>query len=327
MKAKTMSLRIAAIALLLVGMCISMTGIAQQKPNENSITKDISLTHIDSNTTLNLDLSKHLGLTAAGIKKLTNALSIDKTENVDASNKGVTIELLKPVNTFVHHHTLVISEIKTHPARNIDVRIKIKEQEWLNSKALSDKVEVEFDKDNVPFLTEVLRPKNTVLLKIYNTTKSRIILKNWQIRITYGTIPDINADRVIDRLSNVNKEEWKRENSPQKVEPLHDSYSFTFSRKIDFELLNDPTKTQTAQLSAISDGNHQTSWDIKKSPNLPSWVEIRDLKGELLNIKDQYILILPSEKVKQEDLPKVNTRIIFSPRKSANEPFPPTDDR
>ncbi len=191
----------------------------------------------------------------------------------------------------------------------------------------SDLRHLTFCRIDLRHLTEIIGPKNTALLKIYNTTKSRINLKNWQIRFTFGTIPDTAADRVIDRLSNVNEKEWKRENPPNKVEPLHDSYSITFSRKIDFELLNDPTKTQDEQLSAIFDGTHQTSWDIKKSPNLPSWIEIQDPKGGLLNLKGQYILILPSEKVKQEDLPEVETRVIISPRKPANENLPPTDDR
>jgi len=324
MKMKIMISSIGIIALLIVGMYISTTGFAQQKPDENSITKDILLTHIDGNTTLNLDLSKHIGLTSTEIKKLIDNLSLGMAEKAPDSIKGVTVEILKPLNATLHRNVLVISEIKTYPVKDMDVRVKIKEREWLNSKELSDMVEVEFDKDKVPVITEIIGPKNTALLKIYNTTKSRINLKNWQIRFTFGTIPDTAADRVIDRLSNVNEKEWKRENPPNKVEPLHDSYSITFSRKIDFELLNDPTKTQDEQLSAIFDGTHQTSWDIKKSPKLPQWIEIQDPKGGLLNLKGQYILILPSEKVKQEDLPKVETRVIISPRKPANENLPPT---
>ena len=233
------------ITLLIAVLCFPPTGSTQQKSDENSITKDISLTHIDGNTTLNLDFSKHLGLTDAEIKKLAASLSIGITEKTPASTKGVTIEMLKPLDATLHPNALVIREIITYPARVINVRVKTKERKWLdlNSKELSEKLVVEFDQDKTPVQTEIIGPKNTILIKIYNTTKSRINLKNWKFRFTYGTIPDDNAKRVIDRMSNVNVEAWKPEKQSKPEEPLYDSYGVTLSRKIDLKLLNDPTKT------------------------------------------------------------------------------------
>ena len=68
------------ITLLIASFCFPPTGSTQQKSDQNSLTKDISLSHIDGNTTLNLDFSKHLGLTGAEIKKLADSLSIGVLE-------------------------------------------------------------------------------------------------------------------------------------------------------------------------------------------------------------------------------------------------------
>ena len=59
MKTKVAFPIIGVIALLIAGLCVPTASFAQQKPNETSITKDISLTHIDGGKTLTLDLSKH----------------------------------------------------------------------------------------------------------------------------------------------------------------------------------------------------------------------------------------------------------------------------
>ena len=315
------------ISLVLVCLCIPLTGSTQQELNENRITKDISLTHIDGNTTLSLDLSKHLGLTNAELKKLADSLSIGVLETIPASAKGATIEMLKPLDSTFYPNALVFRKIITNPAKVMDVQIEIKEEKWLNNKDLAEEILAHFDKGKIPVKTEIIVPKNTVLLKIYNTTKSRINLKNWKIRFTYGTIPDDNTDRVIDRMSNVNVEEWKPAKQPKLVEPLYDSYGVTLSRKIDFKLLNDPTKTQDDQLSAISDGTHQIGWEIKKTPNLSSWVEIHDITGQFKHNKEPWMFVVPNENVNIEDLPKVDTQIIIIPRKKVNENQSPTDDR
>ncbi len=287
---------LSSITLLIICLFFPLTGSTQQQPNENPITKDISLTHIDGNTTLNLDLSKHLGLTNAELKKLADSLSIGVLEKTPDTAKGVTIEMLKPIESTFHPNALVLREIITYPAKVMGVLYESKKENWLNSKDLSEKLVEEFDKVKTPFQSEIISPQNTILIKIYNTTKSRINLKNWKIRITYGTMPDDNTERVIDGMSNVNVGEWKPAKSPKPIEPRYESYGVTLSRKIDFELLNDTTKTQNEQLSAISDGTRKTGWDMKKSPNLPQWVEIQDLTGQLKHMKDPLILVIPNKK-------------------------------
>ena len=315
------------MTLLIIFLCFPITGSTQQKSDKNSFTKDISLSHVDGNTTLNLDFSKHLDLTGAEVKKLADSLSIGVLEKTPAISEGVTIEILQPIDTNFHANALVIREIKTYPEKDMDVRIKIKEKEWLNSKELSKESILEPDKDKTPIQADIIGPKQTVLVKILNTTKSRISLKNWQIRFTYKTATGAANPRVIDRMSNAIEDVWRRVKQPKLVEPLIDSYSVTLSRKIDFKLLNDPTKTRNEQLSAISDGTRQIGWAMKKSSNFPQWIEIHDITGQLKHLDEPYILLVPNENVIIEDLPKVDTRIIITPRKQNNENQPPTDDR
>ena len=65
----------------------------------------------------------------------------------------------------------------------------------------------------------------------------------------------------------------------------------TMTRKIDFKLLNDPTKTRNEQLTAISDGMINENWGInwthKFIETIPSWVEISDDIETLIKIKDK----------------------------------------
>ncbi len=288
---------LSSITLLIICLFFPLTGLTQQQPNENSITKDISLTHIDGNTTLNLDLSKHLGLTGAELKKLAENLSIGVLEKTPDTAKGVTIEMLKPIESTFQPKALVLREIITYPPKVMGVLYESKKENWLNnSKDLSEKLVEEFDKVITQFQSEIISPQNTILIKIYNTTKSRINLKNWKIRITYGTMPDDNTERVIDGMSNVNVGKWKPAKSHKPIEPLYEFYGVTLSRKIDFELLNDTTKTQNEQLSAISDGTLKAGWDMKKSPNLPQWIEIHNTTGQLKHMKDPLILVIPNKK-------------------------------
>lgn len=314
---------IGIISLVLIGLCIPITGSTQQKSVEDLITKDISLTHIDGNTTLNLNLTTHLGLTDADVKKLENSLYMGVLEKALASTKGVTIEILQPIDSTFHPNALVIREIITNPARDTDVRItieerwQIKEEGWLNSQDFSEKSLLKSDRGKTPVQTDIfgIEPKNTVLVKIYNTTKSRISLKNWQIRFTYGTATGAANPRIIDRMSNANEKEWKPTKQPKTVELLYDSYSVTFSRKIDSKLLNDTTKTQNEQLAAISDGTRKIGWDIKKSPNLFQWIEIHDIDGQLKHLNKPLILFVPNESSSGEDFPNIDRRIIIKPSK------------
>ena len=244
-KATFLIVGIISLVLVLVCLCIPLTGSTQQKSGENSITKDISLAHIDGNTTLNLDLVTHLGLTDVEIRNLADSLSIGVLGKTPAPAKGVTIEILQPIDSNLRPNALVIREIKTYPAKDMkNVQFKIIDKEvegWLNDKDFSVEKIVKPDEDKIPFGIE-----NTVLIKIYNTTKSRISLKNWQIRFTYGTTEDAVVERVVDRMSNVNEREWKPVKRPKLVGPLYDSlydsYGVTLLRKIDFKFFNDPTK-------------------------------------------------------------------------------------
>ncbi|MDE0317970.1 MAG: hypothetical protein OXM61_24075 [Candidatus Poribacteria bacterium] len=334
MKAKATFPIIGFIALLIVGLCIPTTSFAQQKSNETSITKDISLTHIDGGATLTLDLSKHIGLTTNEIKKLANSLSIGMIDNVADPAKGVTIELLKPADSTLHSKALVIRDITTKSAGRLvgatettDVEVKV---EFVDLPKAIDGAELrkeflkEVDKNRVVVRDVVRASRDTIWINLYNTTKSRINLKNWQIRLTYGSIPDetdTETTRVIDRMSNVGDKVKDQLSSKLHNPPA----GFVFpgnsrmSRQIDFELLNDPTKTQDEQLSAISDGTLKTSW--KKS-----WLHktiIRTSAGiDPPDRNNDVIYVVP-----RVDKPKVKTRVTFVPRKPVNENLPPTDDR
>lgn len=334
MKAKITFPIIGLFALLIVGLCIPTTSFAQQKPNETSITKDISLTHVDGGKTLTLDLSKHIGLTTNEIKKLANSLSIGMIDNVADPAKGVTIELLKPTDSTHHSKALVIRDITTKSTGRLvnagggaDVEVKIEFNDLpkaIDGAELRKEFLKELDKNKVVVRDVVRASRDTIWINLYNTTKSRINLKKWQIRLTYGSIPDetdTDTTRVIDRMSNVG-DKVKDPLSPKLHNP---PTGFVFpgnsrmSRQIDFELLNDPTKTQDEQLLAISDGTLQTSWKkgwIHKTVTRGhAWVDFPDANKDVIRL------------VPREGKPKVETRVILVPRKPVNENLPPTDDR
>ena len=340
MKAKVAFPIIGVTVLLIVGLCIPTTSFAQQKPNENSITKDISLTHIDGGKTLTLDLSKHLGLTANEIKKLANSLSIGMIDNIADPAKGVTIELLKPIDSTLHPKALVIRDITTNSmgrlieatgTTDVKVRVEFDSPKSTDSTELRKVLPKELDKNKIIIRNGFKASRDTIWINLYNTTKSRINLKKWQIRITYGSIPDATDEtsaRVIDRMSNVNKK--VKDRSSTKLQNTQNGFvlrgNSRISRKINFKLLDDPTKTLDEQLSAISDGTRQTSW--KKSwihktvTQTPTWIDIHDSKDKLKNLNNDVIWAVP-----REDKHKVKTRVTFEPRKPRDEPLPPTDDR
>ena len=332
MKIKVTFPIIGFIALLIVGLCILTTSFAQQKPNETSITKDISLTHVDGGKTLTLDLSKHLGLTANEIKKLANSLSIEMIDNVADPVKGVTIELLKPTDSTLHSKALVIRDITTKSTGRLvnagggaDVKVEFYDlPKAIDGAELRKEFLKEVDKNKVVVRDVVRTSRDTIYINLYNTTKSRINLKKWQIRLTYGSIPDetdTESPRIIDRMSNVG-DKVKDLLSPKLHNP---PTGFVFpgnsrmSRQIDFGLLNDPTKTQDEQLSAISDGTLQTSW--KKG-----WIHKTIIRTSVginpLDRNNNVIYVVP-----RVDKHKVETRVTFVPRKPVNENLPPTDDR
>lgn len=334
MKAKATFPIIGFIALLIVGLCIPTTSFAQQKPHETSITKDISLTHVDGGKTLTLDLSKHIGLTTNEIKNLANSLSIGMIDNVADPAKGVTIELLKPTDSTHHSKALVIRGITTKSTGRLvnagggaDVEVKIEFNDLpkaIDGAELRKEFLKELEKNKVVVRDVVRASRDTIWINLYNTTKSRINLKKWQIRLIYGSIPDetdTESPRIIDRMSNVG-DKVKDQLSPKLHNP---PTGFVFpgnsrmSRQIDFELLNDPTKTQDEQLSAISDGTRQTSW--KKG-----WIHKTIIRTSVginpLDRNNNVIYVVP-----RVDKHEVETRVTFVPRKPVNENLPPTDDR
>lgn len=335
MKFKVTFTIIGIIAILMIGLCIPTANFAQEKPKENSITKNIMLPHhIDGGTTIMLDLSRHIGLTDDETKRLTNALSVKQTDKV-AATKGVTIELLKPLNSIVHSKSLVIRQIKVNPAVNIvdaakhaDVKVgfTFKIQTPVDDVALQEELIKQLDGNNVIFTEAVHANRDTVLIRLYNTTKSRINLKNWQIRLTYGAMPDTTEATtvsVVDRMSNVNEKVEVLPKLRKTRTGIDLPRNIIMFRKIDFKLLDDPTKTHDEQLAAISDGTRQSGWHMKKSSNQPEWAEINDAENKLKNQKEPLILVVPGK-----GNPKVETRVIIKPREQIeNASSPPTDDR
>ena len=275
---------IISFVMLLTASLSYPTSVFAQQALENSITKDIPLTHphIDGDGVLTLNLSKDLGLTADEIVEFVNALSVSagETGTLEVATKGGTIELLKPANSSIHPKSLVLREIKTELVAEV-VGADGKDGEFI------------FRLPPQPFPDEsIIEIKKVVLIKLYNTTKSRINLQDWQIRFTYGTSLDTATERVIDRMSNVDAKTWvhSKQRDPQNIFSVK---RLTMSRQIDFERLIDPMKTQDEQLSAISDGTLQTGWNINMKPvkpepvgnGLPQWIEIYNLKDGATTIR------------------------------------------
>ena len=289
--------------LLIAGICACSIALAQQKANKNILTKDITYSHVDGGKKITLDVSKHLDLTSDEIKKLIHILSVSQFKNIDTSFKGITIELLKPANSDIHPKSLVIREIRSSSSSKIVYKPEELPTELeLNLSQLED-VQLPKDilkdlnrKNEIVVLKTDINARNTVYIKLHNTTKSRINLKAWQIRITYGSTPNVNKDRdprIIDIMSYDNQKENGEtlpilgNSAPDYIFPGY----ITMTRKIDFKLLNDPTKTQSEQLTAISDGMINENWGInwthKLIETIPNWVEISDDTETLIKIKDK----------------------------------------
>lgn len=281
MRAKITFSAIGLVMLLIASVGIPTSVFAQQTL-ENSITKDIPLTHIDGDGVLMLNLSKDLGLTADKVVELVKALSVSagETGTLEVATKGSTIELLKPANSSIHPKALVLREIKTELVAEV-VGADGKDGEFI------------FQLTPQPFPEEsIIEIKKVVVIKLYNTTKSRINLQDWQIRFTYGTSLNTATERVIDSMSNVDAKTWahSKQHDPQSIFSVK---RLIMSRQIDFKLLTDPMKTQDEQLSAISDGTLQTGWNIDMKPvkpnpvgnGLPQWIEIYNLKDGATTIR------------------------------------------
>ncbi|MDE0683642.1 MAG: hypothetical protein OXI63_12050 [Candidatus Poribacteria bacterium] len=305
-------MKIGFVMLLIASLSFSTSVFAQQTTGNSIITEDIPLTHphIDGDGSLTLNLSKDLGLTADEVVEVVNALSVSvgETGTLEVATKGGTIELLKPANSAIHPKALVLREIKTEFVAEV-VGADGKDEEFifrLTPKSFPDE--------------SIILIKKVVLIKLYNTTKSRINLQDWQIRFTSGVNPDATTERVIDRMSNVDEKTWthSKQRDPQNIFSVK---SLIMSRQIDFELFIDPMKTRDEQLSAISDGTLQTGWNINMKPvkpepvgnGLPQWIEIYNGKVGATTIRFE---------VRETDepvIPPEGAKVI--------EPTSPTDER
>ena len=307
MKTKITFSAIGLVMLLIASLGIPTSVFAQQAL-ENSITKDIPLTHthIDGDGKLMLDISKDLEFTAGEIGKFVSTLSVSAGEagTFEVAAKGGTIELLKPANSTVQSKALIIREIKME---------------------LIAEVGDNADEDGaykVQLRSEFLQEKPTILIKqvvsigLYNTTKSRINLQDWRIRFTYGAVPDTTTENVIDKMSTVDEKTWahSEQHDPQDVFFVK---SFTMSRQMDLELLSDPTKTKDEQLSAVSDGTRQAGWSInfKALHEDDGWIEIYSHKRE----NGRVGIRVEMRKAHEPLVPPEEPEVI--------EPTPPTDDR
>lgn len=312
MKTRIMFSMIGIIVVLLISLCIPTLTSAQQM-FQNAMIKDIPSMHIDGGGKLTLDVSKDLGLTGSEALNLVNALPAKESDGT-----GVTIEVLKPANSTVHPKVLVIRQIKPKLTGQL---VKGETARSVGGKGTGIRFmlgELPTGEDHIVFLKDWNRHpfvelRHTVLIELFNTTKSRINLQNWQIRFTYNAMPDdTTMDRIIDRMSNVDDRDWghRHPQDPRRIL----SESVLMSRHIDVERLNDPTKTQDEQLAAVSDGTRQTGWDISEVPREQAWIEIYNATVE--NGKTwKYRIELQGE----GQLPHVPEKTIV--------PSPPTDDR
>ncbi|RKU25036.1 hypothetical protein C6497_16815 [Candidatus Poribacteria bacterium] len=325
MKTHAIYSRFNIYVILIVGLCVCSIALAQQKPNENILTKEINYSHVDGGKKLTLEVSKHLGFKSDEINKLIHVLSVSQLKNIDTSFENVTIELLKPANSDIHPKSLVIREIRSSSLSNLELK-HIEEIEL--SKDVLENLNI---KDKyIVVLKNAIAKRNRVYIKLHNTTKSRINLKDWQIRITYGFDPFLKRDkdpRIIDIMNYVNQEE-KGAKSP-KLDKAAPDFIFpgyiTLTRKIDFNLLNDPTKTRSEQLDAISDGMKNENWTInwmhKLTTTIPNWVEIHEDIDNIIENKGKNNIIWIDPDTQNR---KIQQRII-KPR--SNDNLQPIDDR
>lgn len=311
--------------LLFTGICVCSIASAQQQPNEYILTKDITYSHVDGGKKITLDVSKHLDLKSEEIKKLIHILSVSQFKNIATSFKGVKIELLKPADSDIHPKSLVIREIRSSSSGKLVYKLdELPKELELNLSQLEDiespkeiLKDLDIKSNEIIVLNDGIDARNTLYIKLHNTTKSRINLKDWKIRITYGSTPFMKGEkdpRIIDIMSYDNQK-GNGETLPILGNSAPD-YIFpgyiTMKRKIDFKLLNNPSKTQNEQLTAISDGmineNWGINWTYKFIETVPSWVEISDDTETLIKIKDKngIIWINPDakDKKKQQEIVK-----------------------
>ena len=271
MKAKFTFLAIALVMLL----CLPAAVLAQQ-------TIELPPNAVNGGEKLILDSPTRLGITPTALQEISAALA-----------RSATIELLKPADSTAQPKDLVITKVSWER----EVRTNFHE------------LIVGDSEHRVSYI--IKGQPEPILIVLHNTTKSRIDLQGWQLRVTPGAIPD-ETDRVIDRMSSVDIEFapsfWLEVSDETQAEGLTQDtvlvpHKFSISREIDYASLNDPGMTRTEQLRGIPDGINAESWkassgfeaEMVKMHNglVNGWIELRSITDEPIDLKKWIRVVRP----------------------------------
>ena len=277
MKAKFTFLAIALVVLL----CLPAAVLAQQ-------TIELPPNAVNGGGKLVLDSPTRLGITPTALQEISAALA-----------RSATIELLKPADSTAQPKDLVITKVSWERG----VRTEIHELLGPKSVRVSD------SEHRVSYI--IKGQPEPILIVLHNTTKSRIDLQDWQLRVTPGAIPD-ETDRVIDRMSSVDIEFapsfWLEVSDETLAEGLTQDtilvpHKFSISREIDYASINDPGKTRTEQLRGIPDGIDAESWkassgfeaEMVKMHNglVNGWIELRSATDEPIDFEKWIRVVRP----------------------------------
>lgn len=271
MKANFTFLAIALVVLL----CLPAAVLAQQ-------TIELPSNAVNGGGKLVLDSPTRLGITPTALQEISAALA-----------RSATIELLKPADSTAQPKDLVITKVSWER----EVRTNFHE------------LIVGDSEHRVSYI--IKGQPEPILIVLHNTTKSRIDLQGWQLRVTPGAIPD-ETDRVIDRMSSVDIEFapsfWLEGSDETQAERLTQDtvlvpHKFSISREIDYASLNDPGMTRTEQLRGIPDGINAESWNassgfeaemVKMHNGLVNgWIELRSASDEPIDLKKWILVVRP----------------------------------
>ena len=271
MKAKFTFLAIALVVLL----CLPAAVLAQQ-------TIELPPNAVNGGGKLVLDSPTRLGITPTALQEISAALA-----------RSATIELLKPADSTAQPKDLVITKVSWEREGHTEFHELI----------------VGDSEHRVSYI--IKGQPEPILIVLHNTTKSRIDLQGWQLRVTPGAIPD-ETDRVIDRMSSVDIEFapsfWLEVSDEAQAERLTQDtvlvpHKFSISREIDYARINDPGKTRTEQLRGIPDGIDAESWkassgfeaEMVEMHNglVNGWIELRSATDEPIDFKKWIRVVRP----------------------------------
>ncbi len=271
MKAKFTFLAIALVVLL----CLPTAVLAQQ-------TIELPPNAVNGGGKLVLDSPTRLGITPTALQEISAALA-----------RSATIELLKPADSTAQPKDLVITKVSWEREMRTEFHELI----------------VGDSEHRVSYI--IKGQPEPILIVLHNTTKSRIDLQGWQLRVTPDAIPD-ETDRVIDRMSSVDIEFapsfWLEVSDETLAEGLTQDtvlvpHKFSISREIDYARINDPGKTRTEQLRGIPDGIDAESWkassgfeaEMVEMHNglVNGWIELRSANDEPIDFKKWIRVVRP----------------------------------